>query len=83
MVELLPRLISNNQFEADISLKFLLAQEIYHGIRDNTMSKLDMSKAYDKLSWNFLSSFFTRLNFVEPLIQRLAPGKQVVLDFNL
>ncbi|XP_060195070.1 uncharacterized protein LOC132624283 [Lycium barbarum] len=63
MAPLLPKLISDNQagFVKGrlITENVLLAQEIIHGMKEsndggNLVIKLDMSKAYDRLSWEFL-----------------------------
>lgn len=60
---LLPRLISVNQsdfiFGRLITENVMLAQEIVHNISKtnsggNVVLKLDMAKAYDRLSWNFM-----------------------------
>nr|XP_009592913.1 uncharacterized protein LOC104089672 [Nicotiana tomentosiformis] len=59
------RLITENIF---------LAQEIVHGIRKwnkggNIVMKLDMSKAYDELSWGFLTNVLRKMNVSKPVIE--------------
>ncbi|XP_060188598.1 uncharacterized protein LOC132617573 [Lycium barbarum] len=69
---ILPKIISENQtgFVKGrlITENILLTQEIIHGMRSksndcNVVIKLDMSKAYDKLSWNFLTSILRKMGF--------------------
>ena len=63
LARVLPKIISPQQSgfvkERQISDNFLLAQELISGIRQsnrrgNVVLKLDMAKAYDKVSWLFL-----------------------------
>ncbi|XP_075093700.1 uncharacterized protein LOC107827023 [Nicotiana tabacum] len=69
---LLPKLISENQsgFVKGrlITYNVLLTQEIIHGISDpntggNMVIKLDMAKAYDRVSWEFLLSVIRNFDF--------------------
>nr|XP_016460256.1 PREDICTED: uncharacterized protein LOC107783749 [Nicotiana tabacum] len=69
---LLPKLISENQsgFVKGrlITDNVLLAQEIIHGIsepntRGNMVIRLDMAKAYNRVSWEFLLSVFRNFGF--------------------
>lgn len=68
---LLPKLISENQTDF-ISRRLntnniLLTQEIIHGINKerygNTVIKLDMEKAYDRVSWLFLIFMLRKFGF--------------------
>ena len=63
----LPRLISETQstFVAGrlISDNILIAQEMFHGLRANKscqnnfmVIKTDMSKAYNRIEWNFIAA---------------------------
>ncbi|XP_060211737.1 uncharacterized protein LOC132639298 [Lycium barbarum] len=74
---IIPKIISQNQsgFVKDRSIgeNVLLAQEIIHNIRKpnkggNVIIKLDMSKAYDRLSWNFLCIVMRKMGFSEQWI---------------
>lgn len=71
---LLPRLISEHQSGLLkgrlITDNVLLAQEIVQGISQpntcgNTLIKLDMAKAYEKFSWEFLISVLRNFGFSE------------------
>lgn len=51
----------------------MLAQEIIHGIKkpnegDNVVIKLDMAKAYDRMSWYFICLVLRRFGFGEMFI---------------
>ncbi|XP_059288842.1 uncharacterized protein LOC132042262 [Lycium ferocissimum] len=72
--KILPKIISFNQSGfmkgRAIGENVLLAQEIVHDIRKpnkggNVVIKLDMSKAYDKISWNFICAVMRRMGFNE------------------
>nr|XP_009793107.1 PREDICTED: uncharacterized protein LOC104240027 [Nicotiana sylvestris] len=78
--QLLPKLISDNQtgFVKGrlITENILLAQEIVHDIGKNNQGgniviKLDMSKAYGKLSWSFLTTVLRKLYFCEVVIDMI------------
>ncbi|XP_070019658.1 uncharacterized protein [Nicotiana sylvestris] len=74
---LLTKLISNNQsgFVKDrlIAKNILLAQEIIQGIKNynkggNIVMKLDMKKAYDRMSWEFINAVMGTFSFSEKWI---------------
>lgn len=75
---MLPRLISENQSGIikgrSITENVLMAQEIVQGIflpnkGGNMVIKLDMKKAYDRLSWSFVTSVLRRFGFSEEWIE--------------
>ncbi|XP_019240115.1 PREDICTED: uncharacterized protein LOC109220106 [Nicotiana attenuata] len=78
LVEMLPNLISEEQagFVKGRSIveNVLLTQEIITDIRlrtkagPNVVIKLDMAKAYDRLSWLFLTKMLRQLGFSEAFI---------------
>ncbi|XP_019240885.1 PREDICTED: uncharacterized protein LOC109220870 [Nicotiana attenuata] len=78
LVEMLPNLISEEQagFVKGRSIveNVLLTQEIITDIRlrtkagPNVVIKLDMAKAYDRLSWLFLTKMLRKLGFSEAFI---------------
>ncbi|XP_060210569.1 secreted RxLR effector protein 78-like [Lycium barbarum] len=82
MVHLLPHLISQNQASfvrgRSIIENILLTQEIITNIRLrtkkrnqvvlNVVMKLDMTKAYDRLSWIFLTKVMRKMGFCEMFI---------------
>lgn len=58
-----------------ITDNILIAQEAFHALRTNSMCKgkfiaikTDMSKAYDRVEWNFLEALMLNLGFVEQWI---------------
>ncbi|CAA7058559.1 unnamed protein product [Microthlaspi erraticum] len=75
----LPKIISETQsaFVARrlITDNILIAQEAFHALRTNSMCKAkfvaiktDMSKAYDRVEWNFLEALLLKLGFAETWI---------------
>ncbi|XP_060200890.1 uncharacterized protein LOC132629180 [Lycium barbarum] len=73
----LPNLISTNQsgFVKDRSIteNIMLAQEVIHGIKKpnlggNVVIKLDMAKAYDRVSWSFTNLVLRKMGFKETII---------------
>ncbi|WMV08266.1 hypothetical protein MTR67_001651 [Solanum verrucosum] len=73
----LPLLVSDNQSGfvrgRGITESIMLAQEITHGIKkpqigNNVVLKLDMAKAYDRVSWSFICLVRRRFGFGELLI---------------
>lgn len=77
IVKLLPTIISPQQsgFVKGRSIveNILLVQEIVHDIRirgkpTNVVLKLDMAKAYDRVSWLFLTKVLRKMGFGEILI---------------
>lgn len=77
MVEVLPRIISPNQSGfvkgRSIAENVLLAQEIIRDIHMrnhniNVVVKLDMTKAYDRVSWIFLTKVLREFGFSEVII---------------
>ncbi|XP_070012048.1 uncharacterized protein [Nicotiana sylvestris] len=78
LVKFLPSLISEEQSGfvkgRNIAENILLTQEIVIDIRlrikvvPNVILKLDMTKAYDRLSWLFLTKVLRKMGFTERLI---------------
>nr|XP_027071629.1 uncharacterized protein LOC113696407 [Coffea arabica] len=77
---ILPKIISPQQSSfvkgRHISDNFLLAQELISGIRrsnrgGNVVLKLDMAKAYDRISWVFLLQVLRRFGFTERWIDMI------------
>ncbi|XP_049378369.1 uncharacterized protein LOC125843198 [Solanum stenotomum] len=77
LATVLPLLISDNQSGfvrgRSITESIMLAQEITHGIKkpqigNNVVIKLDMAKAYDRVSWSFICLAVRRFGFGELLI---------------
>jgi len=71
---ILPKIISNNQSGfikgRAISENILLAQEIINDIKKpnrggNVVIKLDMTKAYDRVSWTYLCMVMRKMGFCE------------------
>lgn len=71
---LLPKMISNNQSGFIkgrlITENIMLAQEIIQSVSKenrggNIVIKLDMAKAYDRLSWTFLTSVLRKIGFAK------------------
>lgn len=80
IANILPKLISDNQsgFVKGrlITENIILAQKLVHGIKKinqggNIVIKLDMSKAYDKLSWSFLTAVLRKIKFSEIIIDSI------------
>lgn len=77
LVTVLPRIISKNQFDffkgRSITENILLAQEITRDINmrnkfHHVVVKLDMAKAYDRVSCLFLTKVLRRFGFLEIII---------------
>ncbi|XP_049368158.1 uncharacterized protein LOC125833012 [Solanum verrucosum] len=80
LAPILPSLISENQSGfvrgRNISENIMLAQEIIHGIKkpkegDNVVIKLDMAKAYDRVSWSYTCLVLRKMGFGELFIDRV------------
>ncbi|KAH0772311.1 hypothetical protein KY290_016292 [Solanum tuberosum] len=74
---ILPNLVSLNQTGfvkgRSISENIMLAQEIIHHIKkpnigSNVVIKLDMAKAYDRVSWSYICLVLRRMGFEEVFI---------------
>ena len=72
----LPQLISETQSAFVpgrlISDNILIAQEMFHGLRTNkacqskyTAIKTDMSKAYDRVEWDFIQAVLLKMGFYQ------------------
>ncbi|XP_015160335.1 uncharacterized protein [Solanum tuberosum] len=77
---ILPSLVSLNQSGfikgRSISENIMLAQEIIHQIKkpnigSNVIIKLDMAKAYDRVSWSYICLVLRRMGFDEVLIDMI------------
>ncbi|XP_075092291.1 uncharacterized protein LOC142172545 [Nicotiana tabacum] len=78
LVDILPNLISEEQADflkgRSIVKNLLLTQEIITDIRSRTKAgpnvviKIDMTKAYDRLSWLFLTKMLRKIGFPEAFI---------------
>ncbi|WMV19394.1 hypothetical protein MTR67_012779 [Solanum verrucosum] len=77
LADIIPLLISDNQSGfvrgRSITESIMLAQEITHDIKRpkegaNVVIKLDMTKAYDRVSWSFTCLVLRRLGFGELFI---------------
>ncbi|XP_019237809.1 PREDICTED: uncharacterized protein LOC109217963 [Nicotiana attenuata] len=80
LAPILPRIISANQFGfvkgRNISKNIMLAQEIVHGIKkpnegSNIVIKLDMAKAYDRVSRSYTCIMLRRMGFCEMVIDMI------------
>ncbi|XP_060187662.1 uncharacterized protein LOC132616912 [Lycium barbarum] len=85
---ILPRIISQNQSGfvkgRAITENIFLTQQIFNDIgkqvpRDNIVIKLDMSKAYDKVSWNFLCLMLRKMGnaIIQLILSTSATYEQV------
>lgn len=81
LVTVLPFIISQNQSgfvkESNISENILLAQKIIRNINRrnkhiNVVVKLDMAKAYDRVSWVFLTKGLRKFGFSEVIIDMVS-----------
>ncbi|XP_049399717.1 uncharacterized protein LOC125863742 [Solanum stenotomum] len=77
LTPILPSLISSNQSGfvkgRSISENIMLAQEIIHQLKQpnigsNVVIKLDMAKAYDRVSWSYICLVLRRMGFDEVFI---------------
>ncbi|KAK6803126.1 hypothetical protein RDI58_000910 [Solanum bulbocastanum] len=77
LAPILPSLVSPNQSGfvkgRSISENIMLAQEIIHQIRkpnigSNVVIKLDMAKAYDRVSWSYICIVLRKMGFDEVFI---------------
>ncbi|XP_060210954.1 uncharacterized protein LOC132637966 [Lycium barbarum] len=75
--KIIPNLISQNQSGfvkgRAIGENVLLAQELIHDIKNNNKGgnvvfKIDMNKAYDKISWKFICDVMRKMGFTETWI---------------
>ncbi|XP_070045641.1 uncharacterized protein [Nicotiana tomentosiformis] len=94
LAPILPRIISGNQIGfvrgRNISENIMLAQEIIHGIKKpnistNVVIKLNMSKAYDRVSWSFTCIMLRRMGFCERIIDmiwRTLPNNWMLNNLN-
>ena len=76
----LPSMVSDNQSGfvkgRSISENIILAQEIIHGMKlpkegSNVVIKLDMVKAYDRVSWAYICIVLRKMGFSEVFIDRI------------
>lgn len=75
------KLISPNQVsfvpDRHISDNIIIAQEMLHKCKNSTgkkglmIWKVDLSKAYDKLSWNFIEKVFYGVKFPQSMVKRI------------
>ena len=79
LASILPNIVSDNQSGfvkgRSISENIMLAQEIIHGIKlpkegKNVVIKLDMVKAYDRVSWAYTCIILRKMGFSELFIDR-------------
>lgn len=80
IVEVLPNIISNNQSSfvkgRSITKNILLAQEIIidtnkRNTFHNIVEKLDMAKAYDRVSWKYLVEVMRRFGFSKRIVNMI------------
>ena len=80
LASILPLLVSDNQSGfvkgRNISENIMLAQEVIQGIKlpkegKNVVIKLDMSKAYDRVSWTYTCLVLRKMGFGELFIDRI------------
>ncbi|XP_069150536.1 uncharacterized protein [Solanum lycopersicum] len=80
LTPILPFLVSENQSGfvkgRSISENIMLAQEVIHGIKlpkegKNVVIKLDMIKAYDRVSWTYTCLVLRKMGFGEVFIDRI------------
>ncbi|KAK6780041.1 hypothetical protein RDI58_022225 [Solanum bulbocastanum] len=80
LAPILPNLISPNQSGfvkgRSITENIMLAQEIIHQIKrptigSNVVIKLDMAKAYDRVSWSYICLILRKMGFDETLIDMI------------
>ncbi|KAK6803130.1 hypothetical protein RDI58_000914 [Solanum bulbocastanum] len=80
LAPILPDLISPNQSGfvqgRSISENIMLAQEIIHQIKkpaigSNVVIKLDMAKAYDRVSWSYICIILRKMGFEEVFIDMI------------
>jgi len=80
LTPILPTLISPNQSgfvkDRSISENIMLAQEIIHQIKkptigSNVVIKLDMAKAYDRVSWSYICLILRKMGFEEIFIDMI------------
>ncbi|XP_015166827.1 uncharacterized protein [Solanum tuberosum] len=80
LTPILPTLISPNQSgfvkDRSISENIMLAQEIIHQIKkptigSNVVIKLEMTKAYDRVSWSYICLILRKMGFEEIFIDMI------------
>ena len=80
LLSVLPSMVSHNQSGfvkgRSISENIILAQEIIHGMKlpkegSNVVIKLDMVKAYDRVSWAYICIVLRKMGFSEVFIDRI------------
>ncbi|XP_071920660.1 uncharacterized protein [Coffea arabica] len=88
LASILPKIVSPQQTgfvkDRNITENYLLAQELMSGIRKkarggNVALKLDMAKAYDRVSWTFIVRVLRKFGFGERLIDMLFEGYYAVI----
>lgn len=77
---ILPNIISTNQYGfvrgRNIAQNIMLAQDIISNIKKlvvggNAVIKLDMAKAYERVSWSYTCLVLKRFGFGEPIIDMI------------